>query len=161
MLEAVSAHASRLGEKLRRGDLGTDHVHIFFHTSEHDQDQPQRSASVTVRLPEATSDTRALVGAAKHGVRQVWRGGYRYAKAGIITTDLVPLEGSQRALIGAMDRERSASLMNALDTCNSRWGRGSVVIAAAGLPEQRGWSTKFDMRSPRWTTRIDEVPVVH
>jgi DNA polymerase V len=136
-------------------------VHVFFHTSEHDRDQPQRSASVTVRLPEATSDTRALVGAAKHGVRQVWREGYRYSKAGIITTDLVPLEDSQRALIGAMDREHSASLMSAIDTCNNRWGRGSVVIAAAGISKQRGWSTKFEMRSPRWTTRIDELPVVH
>jgi DNA polymerase V len=160
MLEAVSPHASRLGEKLRRGDLGTDHVQVFFHTSEHDQDQPLRSAGTTVRLPEATSDTLALITAAKHGVRQAWREGYRYAEAGIITADLVALEGSQRALIGAMDRERSGTLMQALDTCNSRWGRGAVVIAAAGIPKQRGWSTKFERRSPRWTTRIDELPVV-
>jgi DNA polymerase V len=135
-------------------------VHVFFHTSEHDHGQPQRSASVTVRLPEATSDTCALIGAAKHGVRQVWREGYRYSKAGIITTDLLPLDGSQRALIGSMDREYAASLMTALDACNSRWGRGAVFMAAAGIPKQRGWSTKFEMRSPRWTTRIDELPVV-
>jgi DNA polymerase V len=106
VLEAVAAYATRLGEKLRCERLGTDHVHVFFHTSGHDRDRPQHAAAVTVRLPEATSDTLALVAAAKHGARQVWREGHAYAKAGVITTDLVLLEGSQRALIGAMDRER-------------------------------------------------------
>src|SRR4051812_48410333 len=66
-LEAVAAHTTRLGEKLRREGLGTDHVHVFFHTSEHDWHRPQHAAAVTVRLPEATSDTLALIAAAKHG----------------------------------------------------------------------------------------------
>jgi DNA polymerase V len=160
LLEAIAAYTTRLGEKLRRERLGTDHVHVFFHTSEHDRDRPQHAAAVTVRLPEATSDTLALVGAAKHGARRVWKEGYRYSKAGVITTDLVPLEGSQRALIGAMDRERSRRLMSAMDACNQRWGRGSVVPAAAGIASKRAWSTKFEMRSPRYTTRIDELPIV-
>ena len=98
--------------------------------------------------------------AAKHGARQVWRDGYAYSKAGMITTDLVPLGDSQRALIGAMDRERSGRIMAALDACDRRWGRGSVVPAAAGLPARRSWATKFEMRSPRYTTCISELPVV-
>ena len=40
------------------------------------------------------------------GLRRVWRDGYRYSKAAFGTVDLVPLEGSQRALIGGLDRER-------------------------------------------------------
>jgi hypothetical protein len=68
--------------------------------------------------------------------------------------------GSQRALIGAMDRERSGRLMSAMDACNRRWGRGSVMPAAASIASKRAWSTKFDMRSPRYTTRVDELPVV-
>jgi DNA polymerase V len=32
--------------------------------------------------------------------------------------------------------------------------------AAAGIASKRAWSTKFDMRSPRYTTRMDELPVV-
>lgn len=159
LLEGIATHAARLGEKLRREGLGTDHVHVFFHTSEHDKGEPQHSAGVTVRLPEATSDSLALIAAAKSGARQVWREGHRYSKAGVVTTDLVPLKDTQRALIGAMDRERSGALMMALDACNGRWGRGAVVPAAAGLASKRVWSTKFEMRSPRWTTQIDELPV--
>ena len=160
MEESVAAHATRLGEKLRAGGLGTDHVTVFFHTSEHDHGDPQRSVTTTVTLPEATSDTRILVKAATWGVRRVWKDGYRYSKAGVITVDLVPLALSQRALIGAFDRERGAALMEAMDACNRRWGRGAVVPSAAGFAPRRTWSTKFEMRSPRYTTRVDELPIV-
>ena len=160
--QAVATHATRLGEKLRRGGLGTDHVTVFYHTSEHDRDAPRRSVSTTVSLAEATSDTLVLVRAATSGVRRVWRDGYRYSKAGLITVDLVPLAGSRRALAGMDlgDREASASLMAALDACNRRFGRGTVVPGSAGFAPRRDWSTRFEMRSPRYTTRLDELPVV-
>ena len=50
--------------------------------------------------------------------------------------------------------------MAAMDTCNRRWGRGAVVPAAASVARRRKWSTKFEMRSPRYTTRVDELPRV-
>jgi DNA polymerase V len=137
-------------------------VTVFYHTSEHDRDAPQRSVSTSVTLAEATNDTLVLVKAATGGARKVWRDGYRYSKAGLITVDLVPLAASQRALPGMDlgDRETSASLMAALDSCNRRFGRGTVVPGAAGFAPRRAWSTKFEMRSPRYTTRLDELPVI-
>ena len=49
----------------------------------------------------------------------------------------------------------------ALDRCNGRYGRGTVVAAAAGLPPTRvAWATKFEMRSTRYLSRLDELPVV-
>jgi len=162
MEQAVAAHATRLGEKLRREGLGTDHVTVFFHTSEHDRTRPQRSVSTVVTLPEASNDTLVLVKAALHGVRKAWRDGFRYSKAGVVTTDLLPLQASQRAMpgLGQLDREQGAALMAALDACNRRFGRGAVVPAAAGFAPARGWSTKFEMRSPCYTTRLDEIPIV-
>jgi DNA polymerase V len=133
---------------------------VFFHTSEHDRGHPQRSVSTTVSFPEATDDTLALAAAATEAVNRVWRDGYRYSKSGVMTTDLVPLAASQRALIGGFDRERSGRLMAALDACNARFGRGTVVPASAGIVDRRKWATKFEMRSPRYTTRLEETPVV-
>lgn len=163
--EAVAAHATRLGEKLRREGLATNHVTIFYHTSEHDRDAPMRSVSTTVSLPEHTNDTLVLIKAAQLGVAKTWRElgqqPWRYSKAGIITNDLVPLSHSPRALIGQMDRERSGPLMAAMDACNTRWGRGAVVPARAGLVAKRGWNTKFEMRTPRYTTQVGELPVAH
>jgi DNA polymerase V len=33
-----------------------------------------------------------------------------------------------------------------------------VVPAHAGLVEKRIWSTKFEMRTPRYTTQVGELP---
>ena len=161
--QAVAAHATRLGEKLRRGGLGTSHVTVFYHTSTHDRGEPMRSVSTTVSLPEATNDTLALITAARHSLARTWRDQgerpWRYSKAGVITTDLKLLDDSPRALIGQLDRERGGPLMAAMDACNARFGRGAVVPARAGLQAKRTWSTKFQMRSPRYTTQLAELPV--
>lgn len=44
---------------------------VFFHTSEHDRDRPQRSVAIVVSLPEASNDTLVLLKASTHGVRKV------------------------------------------------------------------------------------------
>ncbi|SDM27380.1 DNA polymerase V [Methylobacterium phyllostachyos] len=89
---------------------------VFFHTSEHDRDRPQRSVSSMVTLPEASNDTLVLVKACLHGVRKTWRDGYRYFKAGVVATDLLALAGTQRAFpgLGQLDREHGAALMGSL-----------------------------------------------
>ena len=159
MEQAVAAHVTRLAEKLRREGLATADLVVFYHTSYHDP-TPQRSVSRVANLPEATSDTLALIAAAVAVVRQSWAAGYRYSKAGVVAGDLVALKGAPRALIGSLDRERGVRLMAALDACNRRFGRGTVVPAIAGMPENRGWQTRFEMRSPRYTTQLGEVPRV-
>ncbi len=58
--------------------------------------------------------------------------------------------------MGLGDREANASLMAALDACIWRFSRGAVVSGAAGFASRRRWSLKFDRRSPRYTTRLDD-----
>ncbi|MET7242909.1 Y-family DNA polymerase [Methylobacterium sp. EM32] len=160
--QAVAAHATRLGEKLRRDGLAVSAVTVFYHTSEHDRGDPMRSVSTVIHMPEATNDSRHLIQAALRGVERTWKeqgpSPWRYSKAGLVTTDLVPLDDAPRPLFDAHDREKSGALMAAMDACNSRFGRGAVVPARAGLVDKRSWSTKFEMRSPRFTTRLNEVP---
>ena len=98
--------------------------------------------------------------AAAWSVRRTLRDGFRYSKAGIVTVDLVPLAPAQRALIGGFDQERGGALMEAFDACNRRRGCGAVVPGSAGIIQRRKWSTKFEMRSPRYTTRVEELPMV-
>ncbi len=159
MEEAVASHMTRLAEKLRREGLATSDVVVFYHTGRHDA-RFQRAVSRTATLPEPTNDTLALVAAGVALVRGTWVDGFRYAKAGVVAGDLVPLASARRALFGRLDRERAIRLMAALDACNRRFGRGTVVPASAGLSQARGWQTRFEHRSPRYTTRLDELPRV-
>ncbi|WP_412760047.1 DUF4113 domain-containing protein [Methylobacterium guangdongense] len=66
------------------------------------------------------------------------------------------------APISQMYRERSGPLMAAIDACNARWGpRRRGAGPGAGLVAKRGWNTKFEMRTSRYTTQVGELPVAH
>ena len=45
-----------------------------------------------------------------------------------------------------------------MDTLNARFGRNTVFPAAMGI--ERGWKLRAEHRSPRYTTRLDELPRV-
>ncbi len=61
----------------------------------------------------------------------------------------------------AAQRRDRPQLMGALDAMNQRFGRGIVEIAsAARATPVRGYAAKQHLRSPRYTTRIEEIPTV-
>jgi DNA polymerase V len=104
-----------------------------------------------------TDDSLELLAAARRGVEAAWRDGHAYIKAGIMLDDLVPADLRPRTLFEG-DVERRGRLMTALDEVNGRFGRFTAVPGAQGF--HRGWKARSDSKSPAWTTRIDEVPVV-
>jgi DNA polymerase V len=54
--------------------------------------------------------------------------------------------------------------MSALDALNNRFGRDSVRLGSTAMAsngtEVAVWATKQERRSPRYTTRWDEIPSV-
>jgi DNA polymerase V len=59
---------------------------------------------------------------------------------------------------GGQDRGK---LMSALDGLNLRYGRGTVLMASAGLAgDKRSWSMKQERRTPGYTTCWADMPVV-
>jgi DNA polymerase V len=54
--------------------------------------------------------------------------------------------------------------MDAMDVLNRRFGRDAVRIGSATVAssreETRSWAIKQERRTPRYTTRWDEMPVV-
>ena len=156
MLQAVSAFASQLAEKLRRNGVAAPRLCVFMHTNPFGKG-PHHSASGAASLLEASANSLELVAAARDVAGAIWRPGFAFTKAGVICDSLVPQDQVQRPLIGARDRARSAALMGALDQVNRRWGRGSLVIGAAG--GRSVWTQRAEMKSPRYTTRVDELPI--
>jgi DNA polymerase V len=132
-------------------------VTVFLMTNRY-TDVPQYANSVTVPLPVATQDTAELIRYALQGIAQLFREGYRYKKAGVIVTELVPAQQIQTHLFDRQDRERSRRLMAAIDAINTAWGRGTVRYAAVGL--QPRWTMRCVRRSPCYTTRWEELAVV-
>lgn len=158
MEEAISTYTTRLAEKLRRGKLAATTLTVFLSTNYFSSDPPYRN-TMTVTLPIATDLTHELVHQSLHSIRTIYRDGHRYKKAGVLLTGLVPVSQIQTDLFTDHTRVRSAPLMTALDTINTRWGAGTVHYASNGFA--KSWQPKAFRRSPAYTTDWSALPIVH
>ena len=161
VFQAVTAHATRAAEKLRQHGLVAGTLTVFFHTNRHRMDRPQYSGSRSTRITPLSSDTFDLIDAARRCAQAAWPKGegqvYGFTKAGIMLADLICSEDRPLTLFDA-DKPRSTVLMSALDQVNSRFGKKTLVLASEGM--KRPWQLRSDHRSPRYTTRLADLPVV-
>lgn len=153
--EAVASFVSRAAEKLRRQHLVAGTVSTYILTNPFKPSERQYSASALVRLCVASSNTPKLIHAAFQALREIYRPGHRYAKAGILLEALEFAGLEQGHLWVAGDSAVERTLMDAMDRVNREWGRGTLRMAACGL--RQGWSMRADHMSPRYTTRWDEL----
>lgn len=160
LFEAITAHATRAAEKLRQHGLVAGTLTVFFHTNRHRQDRPQYAGSRTTRLTPMSSDTFELVAAAKRCAIAAWpkatSQSYAFTKAGIMLDDLLPFEDRPRTLFDGPIK--STAIMTALDAVNDRFGKKTIVLGSEGMT--RSWKLRADHRSPRYTTRLADLPIV-
>ncbi len=156
MQQAVAAYATRAAEKLRHHRLCAVQGFVFMHTNAFNGDKWSHTGKA-VEFLEPTDDTHELVMAATRAAAAAWREGYRYAKAGVMLTELAPVNMVQTSLLATIDRDERRRLNDAMDAVNRRFGRNTLVPAAMGL--RRSWSTKFERKSPSFTTQWGELPV--
>lgn len=154
MEQAVSAYATRAGERLRRHGLVAGAMQVFLHTNRFSAIDRQygNQASFTI---EPTADGFALMAAAVAAARRLWRDGYRYAKAGVILLELRHEWQHDPDLFPSRDPQRSKVLMATMDGLNRRFGR--MTISPGSVRAQPVWGMRRGNVSPCYTTRFEEM----
>lgn len=155
LCEAITHFASRAAEKLRAQSSVAGQVVCFVRTSPF-RDDPQYSKSVSVPLRRPSADTGVLVAAAVAGMKSIYRPGFKMAKAGVMLLDLQSDTIQQQELdldeaisVEAGPAKDRGRLMTMLDDLNARYGKGTVLMASAGLAgDQREWVMKQERRTP-------------
>jgi DNA polymerase V len=160
LVEAVSEFASRAAEKLRKQGSLASQLLVFCHTSPF-RPGPRFNRSIVVPLRRPTADTGKLVWAASAGMRRIYEPGFKMAKAGVMLLDLVPGSVLQGELdLEDEDHRDRTRLMEALDTLNQRYGKGTVHAGATGGTNKgKDWGMKQERRTPQYTTRWEDVPI--
>ncbi len=153
MEQAIASYATRAAEKLRSHGLMATAMQVFMRTNEFNKD-PKYANQSTFGI-EPTMDTLALIKDALRAGRQLWRPGYRYAKAGVVLIDLQTIDDTPLILLPSIDPDRSARLMSAMDAINQRYGKRAVVPGRHGLMQR--WSMRRQRLSPRYTTEFDDI----
>jgi DNA polymerase V len=156
--ESVLSYASRAAEKLRAQSSLTSAVMVFVKTNPF-KDVSQYARQIVVPLPHPTDDTLLIGRAVIAGLKVIYRDGYRYKKSGVMLMQLMPRADRQATLFEDVDAiARRARLNEAVDRINARFGRRTVALAGAGLAKR--WAMRSENRTPAYTTRWDELPLV-
>ncbi|MSS73893.1 MAG: Y-family DNA polymerase [Candidatus Latescibacteria bacterium] len=155
--EAVATYIASAARALRKQGSVAGCLHVSVETSRFKT--PRYGDAATLRLPFPTASTSDLIHFAHQGLRLIFKEGYPYHRAGVFLTDLSPQDSLQTDLFTLeYYDDRKKRLMELVDGLNARWGRGRVRFAAEGLKQE--WGMRQSRRSPRFTTRWEELPVV-
>ena len=127
--EAIATHASTCARKLReQGTFGAS-LMVYILTNRFLEDLPQCNKSIVLKLPIPTSDTLEIVKHALIGLKQIYKEGYQYKKAGVIITEIV--NHPQLRLFDNIDHEKRTRLMDTFDNINHKHS-GLLKIASQG-----------------------------
>ena len=155
--EAISFHASRAAEKLRYEKQKCRLITAFIRSNRFNTRVRQIYAAKSFELVHPTDDTRIIIKNANRILDQIFADGYQYAKAGILLSDFTNKYGYQMSLFDKKRDEKIASrLMETVDYINL------MEIAKIGFGNQgyrKTWRMKREIKSKRYTTKIEEIPI--
>jgi DNA polymerase V len=155
--EAVALYTTHAAEKLRKEHRAATALYVMIRTNYHNQDK-KYSKSLMRELPLASAHTPYLISQSLEILREIYKEGFNYWKAGVGFVGLVPDTEQQQNLFVKTDHHTNNRLMKAVDELNNRFGDDTVTYAVTG--KKREWKMKSEFRSPRYTTVVGEVPRV-
>lgn len=157
--EAVSTFASMCGEKLRQDHSYTNTLLVFLQTNPFDTSQPVYYNQQIFQLPSSTNDSSELIHYARTGLKNIFKPGLKYKKAGVIVMDIVPERPLQLVLFDERQREKYKRVMEAMDNINATYGRHQIKLGSQGF--DRRWKLKNEKLSPCYTTSLSDIITVN
>ena len=158
LCEQIANFASSMAEKLRKQRSAACEMTVFAYTNRFKEDVPQTYVTQLVNFITPTSDQRTIVMSAVASMKEIFRIGFGYKKAGVIATHIIPNSDLHPSLFDdeqALEKEHK--ITNALDVINSSFGKGTVKLAVQGSGRIQSSS---ENQSPHYTTLWSDLPSV-
>jgi len=157
--EAVATYTSRAAEKLRRQFGAASAISAFIvpkmprEANGHFHHGP--TISDCIMLPHATCVTSELIKAAMKIVDRIYEEGKLYKKAGVILSGILQDSSVQGDFFIPRKENNNRMLMSMMDNINFSMRNDILKFATSGT--QRNWKMRQEFRSPRYTSRWDEL----
>lgn len=161
----VSDFAAMCAHKLREEGSAAYDVTTFMYTNRFREDLAQYFPSATIRLEVAANSAQEIIGAALKAFRTIYRGGYRYKKAGVVVGNIIPSDAIQGSMFGFDEdlRQKQDRLSKVMDAVNaaaeasgSSTGR-SLLRLATQRPGHYADGIRSDFRSRLYSTSLDDI----
>jgi DNA polymerase V len=160
--EALATYTSRAAEKLRRQNCAASVVNIFIVAKEENHSvnfSHGATISAHATLPVATSITNELIAPAMQLAEQIFKPGIEYKKAGVMLSGIVADTSIQSNLFAPAAKNNKRFLMNTLDNINFSMRDDIIKFASSGI--NTDWKMRKEFRSPRYTSRWEELRKVN
>ncbi len=154
---AIAFHATKVARELRKQKSMAKLVHLFLSTNQHNKNVPQYHPYMTLPFPVPTNDTIEISRYAITGLKQIYRKGYKYRKAGLCVTELVN-DSEHNMDMFANTSKHQDQVMKVMDEINGRFGHGTIRISINDTV--RTWAPKHENISPAYTSCWNEIPEV-
>jgi len=157
---AIATLTANAAFRLRTEGLVARRIGLFTMTNRHKPGYRRWVREVTLDTP--TSDSGAIITELVAQLQTFYSGSQYYHRLGVFLYDLVPESAIQTDLLGFVNTkatDRSRARMQAIDIINKRMGKHKIYYAAEDL--SKSWQPKHVIRSPRYVSQWQELPVAH
>jgi len=157
--EAITTYCLNAAEKIRADKQTVKKITVFIRTSPFLKDSSYYANTKDIDLPIRTNDSIELIKQALIALKNIYKKGYKYQKAGVIFSGLKDVDIYNKNLFSVINNEeKRTKLMIAIDYANAKYGRHALSVAQAGLKIK--WNTKKQHSSKINTACSHFLPTV-
>jgi DNA polymerase V len=154
---AIATFVTRAAHRLRKDQMLARQAGLFISTNKHKPGYKTWARQIKLDTPSA--DTGILISKLTAVLKEIVQPHLKYHRAGVWLQDFIPAGALQTDLLGfvsTVEHSRSLQRMKAVDSLNLRYGKDTIRYAAEDMGH--AWEPRYNLRSPRYATRWDELP---
>jgi len=170
IITALAEYTQEAVKRIREENLSCRYISVYLMTNAYAEGD-QYFNQLSAELPCPSSYLPLITSAAIELLKRIYRPNYKYRKVMIGLTGLDDYEYPQLDLFNdhSSRSEHDKTLMQAFDTINGKYGRGTIKLACGlvgkkpsdTVAEPSPFQMRRDYLSPRFTTNIEEIPIVY
>ncbi len=155
---AIASLTARAAYSLRREGLLARSAAISLSSNRFKPGYQRRQQTINFATP--TADTGRITAQLVQAVQESFTPREQYHRANVLLLDLTDAKSIQTDIFGDVNLEQnqnSQARLQTFDAINRRYGKSTIRFAAEDL--SRAWEPKHQLRSSRYTTNWQELPI--
>jgi len=153
--EACASDIDYCAGKLRRQNSVASAIMVHLETNSFRTQDEQYYRRTIITLPVASSDSNFLIKYGCEALETIFKPGLKYKRVGVSLIGLFPDNNVQGNLF-TIPNPNTKILQKVIDKLNMKYEQNTVRIASCGY-NKKDWQSKAEKRSPRYTTRLNEI----
>ena len=152
---SIAMYATRCTEKLRRQNSCATIAIVYVKTNIFRNDLPYYFNSKIINFSVPTSDTGEIISCILKELRKIYKVGFKYKKAGVILSGIVPNNCVQQDLFDTINRNKKNKIMISIDKINNKMGKDTIRYASQNFAKK--YILKQQRLSKSYTTRWGQL----